>query len=157
MTNRKQIATMIAFACLICSASALSLSDFLGTWSGQRTETVNGSGTITAVKITAKKSGSALSVTETGSSERIGGSYVFKHTFKSNGRYQSVVTSYGYILSTNKGTWRKSGGAIIISGSQSSAGGDDDFSGSLKLLTPSRISYTGKSGGATVKIKAKKS
>jgi hypothetical protein len=158
MKNRIGIVVASLCIALTSAASAIQLGDFVGTWSGQRTETRNGSGTYSFAEIRVRQTASGgLAITEIGESEMIGGNYIFKHSFKAGGKYQSTSYSSGYILATNSGTWSKSGNAISISGTQSSSNGKSHFSGLLKLVSKRKITYSGKSGGITVKISAKRS
>ena len=136
----------------ISHASAIGLGNFVGTWRGVRIE----AGDSTPNKLVAKKKGGNLIVTETGD-HWLGGRYSFTHHFSANGKYESVYSSYGYVLATNTGKWHSTQSAISISGLQQSDFGLVSFKGTFRLISKNQMSFTGKSGDVKMKITAKKS
>ena len=151
----KTLIPILVLALSTIHASAIKIGDFAGSWQGERIETINGAGSYTSAKIIAtKKNGGGLTVTETGESRQIGGYYTWKHTFKGDGKYQSALYYQGRILSTNSGSWKNSKGAIAISGTQRSGGSAVRFSGSLKLISGTQLTYKGDSGNVVVTITA---
>lgn len=149
------ISTIIAaFVCLATQAGAIQLSDLEGTWKGKRTEIRAGVGGYSSATIIGKRgSDGGIVINEIGTSKWIG-SYKIKHTFKKDGGYRAIQTYYGLILSTSSGSWRRSGDTISISGVGKNSNGSSRFSGSLKMTSPTKIVYSGKSGTTSVKISA---
>ena len=156
MKNYTYGLALALFFAIASSVGAFQLGDLEGSWKGARTETVNGAGSYSSAKMVCKmRADGGLAITETGTSKWVGGSYVCKHAFKDGGKYSSVFTYHGLILSTSSGKWSKSGSSISISGTQRSGGsGSTPFSGTLTLMSKDKVIYKGKSGAITVRISA---
>ena len=145
--NKHITGTIIAICiCLATHAGALQLKDLQGTWKGKRTEIRSGVGGYSTATIIGKRgSDGGIVINEIGTSKWLG-SYKIKHTFKKNGSYRAIQTFHGLILATSSGSWRSSSkNSITISGVGRNSSGSAPFSGSLKMISKTKIVYSGTS------------
>jgi hypothetical protein len=135
------------------NASAIQLSDFIGSWSGKRKETQNGVGLYSNIQIEGKyRPDGGVVLIEKGNWPTFG-AYTSKHNFWANGKYSSTATtSYGLIIASTSGHWRKSSSHISTSGKNSNTSGTNKFKGTLKLVSKNKMIYSGNSGGSKLVI-----
>jgi hypothetical protein len=132
----------LAALLIICasSANAFEVKDLLGEWVGRRKETKNGTGTYANVRIVGKRLlDGSVQLVEKGYSPSMG-QYTAKHTFHRGGKYNDIITSYGYIRSTSRGSWKLHDGKISIS-----ADGTSHSKGTVTQISEDQFKYVGTS------------
>ena len=137
----------------VFNASAIQLSDFIGSWSGKRKETKNGTGYYANIRIEGNyRADSGLLLVEKGKSSMIG-SYTSKFNFYINGKYTtSATTDYGLILASGSGTWKKENGRIKIAAKGGNVDGPLRIHGNIKLISNKFTYISHNSNGTKVVI-----
>lgn len=147
---------LLIFALFVSNVYAIQLKDLVGQWSGTRKETVNGVGATTKVSIiTISKSGSVATMVK-GNSPLLG-PFVAKENFSKDGKFtESVTTTSGFIVASNKGTWKIKNGLIEIKSSGGSLSGNVTIRGSIQTFGKNQIKYQGTSNSAKVSYNVKR-
>jgi hypothetical protein len=145
------IRTLAILALTLSTASAIEISDFIGYWRGKRTETQNGVGMYAKSTFngTRRSDGGLLIIEKSDSTTW--GLVTVRHEFHKGGKYRiQGTTSYGFIILSGSGTWKKSNGEILCSGIRSNVNETGKFSGRLKLTDRNHFRYFGLSGDTKV-------
>ena len=140
---------ILTSALLVANADAIQLKDLVGEWAGTRKETVNGVGA--ATKVTVKsviKSGGVATVVK-GNSTLIG-PFVANEIFSKDGKFSESITASGFIVASNKGTWKIKNGLIEIRSSGGSLSGNVTIRGTVQTFGKNQIKYQGTSNSAKV-------
>ena len=140
---------LLLLTMFVCNASAIQLKDLVGSWSGQRTETLSGTGT--QYKITAEiTSNSGGVVMASKGSSPIIGPYKARDVFSKDGKFSETITTSGFIVSSAKGSWKIKNGVIEITATGGNLSGKSHFSGVIQTFGKNQIKYKGTAGGSKV-------
>ena len=140
---------LLLLSLLVSHASAIQLKDLIGSWSGQRTVTLNGIGTQSKVTAEIAPRAGGVIIEARGESPSYG-QYSARQVFTKEGKFLETVTALNYIVSSSKGTWKVKNGVIQIVASGGNLGGKIGIAGSIQTYGKNRIKYRGTSNGSKV-------
>jgi hypothetical protein len=139
------ISNLAILTLTLSSASAIELGDFIGSWRGKRTETTDGVGISAKATFKGNRGADGGLVLIGKTDTPTWGMVSSRHVFYKNGKYSTKsTTSFGFIIASGSGTWRKSGADILTTVKSA------HVSGRWKTIGNQRFRYSGMSGETKV-------